>query len=130
MTEHISVLKKCPLFAGIDQGDIPGAAGLLGGPGAADAKGGIPVFRRGQAGEYGRGPGGQRTGSAGGLLGQPRHFGGGGGLGGLFGEAFVCARAETLPVSVVGHKEGSVLLIGRDPGFCRPRPPPAASTPR
>ena len=34
--------------------------------------------------------------------------------GGLFGEAFVCARAETLPVSVVGHKEGSVLLIGRD----------------
>ena len=35
--------------------------------------------------------------------------------GGLFGEAFVCARAETLPVSVVGHKEGSVLLS-------RPRP--------
>ena len=29
MTEHISVLKKCPLFAGIDQGDIPALLACL-----------------------------------------------------------------------------------------------------
>lgn len=29
MTEHISALKKCPLFAGIDQGDIPALLACL-----------------------------------------------------------------------------------------------------
>ena len=31
--------------------------------------------------------------------------------GGLFGEAFACAQAEVLPVSVTVHQEGKVLLI-------------------
>lgn len=106
MTEHISVLKKCPLFAGIDQGDIPALLACLAGPGAADAKGGIPV----SAGDRPENMGVVLAGSV--RVVQEDYWGNRAILavveaGGLFGEAFVCARAETLPVSVWGTRRGA-----------------------
>ena len=113
MTEHISALKKCPLFAGIDQGDIPALLACL------QAR-----ERRMQREEFlfsaGDRPENMGVVLAGSVRVVQEDYWGNRAIlavveaGGLFGEAFVCARAETLPVSVVGHKEGSVLLIGRD----------------
>lgn len=110
MKKCIGALKKCPLFAGIDEADIITMLDCLNAKEVGTKKNEV-VFAAGDRPEY---VGIVLDGSV--HIVQEDYWGNRMILaaievGGIFGEAFSCAEAAALPVSVLVHDSGAVLLI-------------------
>ncbi len=110
MEKFLPVLRKCPLFTQMDDGDIPGMLGCL------DA-----VVREINKGQYILAEGEPAL-FVGILLAGSAHvvkqdFYGNRSIvssvvpGDLFAESFACAGVAEMPVSVVAHEESKVMLI-------------------
>ena len=110
MKEIVSVLEHCPLFSGISPEELPGLLDCLG----AQTR---PMEKRRQifsAGQPARYLGVVLEGAV--QILQEDYFGGravlgAAGPGDLFGEAFACAGAASLPVTVLASESGSLLLL-------------------
>lgn len=110
MKKYFEVLRKCPLFNGIEDSDLLGLLGCL------DAKimsfeKKYTIFTEGSKAKY---LGIVLSGSA--QIVQMDYYGNRSILCGiepseLFGEAFACAGTESIPVSVVANEPCEVLLI-------------------
>ena len=110
MKDYFAILQSCPLFAGISPEELESMLACLGAR-RVDAGKEQPIFREGDPADF---VGvvlegavrilredfyGNRS-----VLGQVEP-------GGLFGEAFSCAGAKALPVSVVAAQPTEVLLL-------------------
>ena len=113
MEKYFDVLRKCPLFNGIDDRDMPGMLGCL------QAK--VMSFDKKYTilteGSRARHLGIVLTGTA--QIVQVDYYGNRSILCGLspseiFGEAFACAGIERLPVSVIANEPCEVMLIECD----------------
>ena len=119
MKEIVSVLEHCPLFFGISPEKLPGRLDCLGAQTRPMEKR-RPIFSAGQPARY---LGVVLEGAV--QILQEDYFGGRAvlgvaGPGELFGEAFACAGADSLPVTVLASERGSLLLLdcGRVTGPC------------
>ena len=112
MKEYLHILKACSLFRGVEEQELPGLLGCLGavaqsyGRGQAVLLEGDPADRlgivlRGSLQVVREDYYGSRS-----LLAVVHP-------GELFAEAFACAGAEHIPVSVIAAEESRVLLIDR-----------------
>lgn len=106
----MNTLSICPLFTGIDHQDMPSLLSCLQSKTKKIKKEEI-LFAVGDTPEY---VGVVLSGCV--YIVQEDYWGNRTILsavtaGGLFGEAFSCAQAESLPVSVIAHEAGEVLLI-------------------
>ncbi|GHV59262.1 Crp/Fnr family transcriptional regulator [Campylobacterota bacterium] len=110
MEKYVPILKNCPLFAGVDSGDIPHLLGCLSAKKVSYEKGGLIFIAGTKVTTVGIVLGGRvnvahdsfwgnRT-----ILAQIE-------AGGLFGEAFSCAKVDNLPVSVLAAAASDILLI-------------------
>lgn len=112
MKEFLPILKVCPLFQGIEEGQLTALLGCFGAKPASYAKNEM-VFLEGEPAQY--------VGIV--LTGQVRvlredYYGnrsiiGRVGPGQLFGESFACADVPALPVSVTAAENSRVLLVDR-----------------
>ena len=110
MKEIVSVLEHCPLFSGISPEELPGLLDCLGAQTRPMEKR-RPIFSAGQPARY---LGVVLEGAV--QILQEDYFGGravlgAAGPGELFGEAFACAGADSLPVTVLASESGSLLLL-------------------
>lgn len=110
MEDFCTVLSGCPLFKGIDPGEINALLGCLGGRLLAVSKG-EPIFLEGEA----SGPVGVLLSGSVQVV-QDDYYGNRSVLsvlepGEIFGEAFSCAGVEALPVSVIALKDSRLLLV-------------------
>jgi len=110
MKEYIDLLSKNPLFKGIDKGDIGFLLDYLSAKTKTYYKD-EPIFEAGSRPEY---VGIVLSGSA--FVLQEDYWGNRNilsniGVGGIFGEAFSCAEAAALPVSVIAKEDSVILLI-------------------
>lgn len=110
MKKYLGALKKCPLFAGFDEADITAMLSCLNAKEVRTKKNEV-VFAAGDRPEY---VGIVLEGSV--HIVQEDYWGNRMILaaieaGGIFGEAFSCAETAVLPVSVLTHDSGAVLLI-------------------
>lgn len=110
MKEIVSVLEHCPLFFGISPEKLPGLLDCLGAQTRPMEKR-RPIFSAGQPARY---LGVVLEGAV--QILQEDYFGGravlgAAGPGELFGEAFACAGADSLPVTVLASERGSLLLL-------------------
>jgi len=110
MKEYIDLLSKNPLFKGIDKGDIGFLLDCLSAKTKTYYKD-EPIFEAGSRPEY---VGIVLSGSA--FVLQEDYWGNRNilsniGVGGIFGEAFSCAEAAALPVSVIAKEDSVILLI-------------------
>ena len=110
MKEIVSVLEHCPLFFGISPEKLPGLLDCLGAQTRPMEKR-RPIFSAGQPARY---LGVVLEGAV--QILQEDYFGGrailgAAGPGDLFGEAFACAGAASLPVTVLSSESGSLLLL-------------------
>ena len=110
MKNYLEILKKCPLFAGIDVADLLAMTSCLGADTADFARGDV-IFAEG---EPARRMGLMLSGSA--QIIKTDYFGNRTILtraepGELFGESFACAQLAELPVSVVATEDSEVLLM-------------------
>lgn len=110
MKKAYDALKKCPLFAGISEKDMESLLGCLNAK-EINTKKGDAIFSAGDRPDY---IGIVLKGSA--HVVQEDYWGNRTILtdvreGGLFGEAFSCAEAAALPVSVFSHEAGAFLLM-------------------
>ena len=110
MKEFFGILQNCPLFSGVDAADAQAMLGCLNAR-KVEADKDTYIFRAGDPADFvGVVLSGAvrvvRTDFYGNqsILGQVEP-------GGVFGEAFSCAGAQTLPVSVVAAQTTSVLLL-------------------
>lgn len=110
MQEYFSVLKKSPLFAGVEERDMQALLNCLHARvrktrreeillSAGDEPVFVGVVLAGSVHIIQEDYWGNRT-----ILAAV-------GAGGIFCEAFSCAQAEALPVSVVAHEDGCILLL-------------------
>jgi CRP-like cAMP-binding protein len=102
--------KTCPLFVGIDDGDLASLLACLSGTERTYMKGEIVLF----AGSKPTAVGVVISGSV--HITKEDYFGNRNiiakiGMGGLFGEALVCAKAEAAPVTVTASEDSNVLLV-------------------
>ena len=110
MQEYDVVLKKCPLFEGIEGQDMEAMLACLGGKVLRVCKN-QTILAEGEKAEF---VGIVLTGSV--QIVKEDYFGNRSIVaqmeaGELFGESFACANVASLPVSVVAVEEGSVMLI-------------------
>lgn len=110
MKEIVSVLEHCPLFFGISPEKLPGLLDCLGAQTRPMEKR-RPIFSAGQPARY---LGVVLEGAV--QILQEDYFGGravlgAAGPGELFGEAFACAGADSLPVTVLASERGRLLLL-------------------
>ncbi len=110
MKNFYEILKKCPLFAGMDQAEIQELFACLSAKVRAIQKDEILI----SAGDKPEAIGVVLSGSV--YVIQEDYWGNRTiltaiGPGSLFGEAFSCAQAESSPVSVVARQDGDVLMI-------------------
>lgn len=110
MKEYFEILQRCPLFSGVESAELEAMLGCLNARKVATDKD-TYIFREGDPADFvGVVLSGAvrvlRTDFYGNqsILGQVEP-------GGVFGEAFSCAGAEALPVSVVAAQPTSVLLM-------------------
>ena len=110
MKEYFEILQRCPLFSGVESAELEAMLGCLNARKVAADKD-TYIFREGDSADFvGVVLSGAvrvlRTDFYGNqsILGQVEP-------GGVFGEAFSCAGAEALPVSVVAAQPTSVLLM-------------------
>lgn len=110
MKEYFEILQRCPLFSGVESAELEAMLGCLNARKVAADKD-TYIFREGDPADFvGVVLSGAvrvlRTDFYGNqsILGQVEP-------GGVFGEAFSCAGAEALPVSVVAAQPTSVLLM-------------------
>lgn len=106
----MDALNACPLFAGVKETDLPALLACLHAKKKTVQKEEI-LFAAGDPPEF---VGVVLSGSV--NIVQEDYWGRRSilahiGEGGLFGEAFSCAQAEVLPVSVIARQQGSVLLM-------------------
>lgn len=110
MKKYLNILKKCPLFCGIEDADLMRMLGCLGAVVEAfDKK--YTIFAEGSKAKY---VGIVLSGSA--QTVQIDFYGNRSiienvGAAELFGEAFACAEVESLPVSVVANEPCEVMFI-------------------
>lgn len=110
MEEYFDILKKCGLFAGIDENDLQSLLSCLSAKTVHFVKGSI-VFRSGEAiSSFGIVLSGQVQ------IYQDDYFGnrsilGNVGPSGLFGESFAFAEIKELPVSVITPTESELMFI-------------------
>ena len=110
MKEFIPMLKNCPLFQGMEEGELAGLLGCLGGRPAFVSKHDL-IFMEGEPAKY--------VGIV--LSGQAQviredYYGNRSivariGPGQLFGESFACADVAALPVSVAAAEDSRILLM-------------------
>lgn len=110
MQEYDVILKKCPLFEGIEGQDMEAMLACLGGKVLRVGKN-QTILAEGEKAEF---VGIVLTGSV--QIVKEDYFGNRSIVaqmeaGELFGESFACANVASLPVSVVAAEEGSVMLI-------------------
>lgn len=110
MKKYFEVLRKCPLFNGIEDNDLLGLLGCLGAKVMSFEKK-YTIFTEGSKAKY---LGIVLSGSA--QIVQLDYYGNRSILCGiepseLFGEAFACAETKSIPVSVVANEPCEVLLI-------------------
>lgn len=110
MKKYFEVLRKCPLFNGIDDNDLLGLLGCLDAKVMSFEKK-YTIFTEGSKAKY---LGIVLSGSA--QIVQVDYYGNRSILCGiepseLFGEAFACAETKSIPVSVVANEPCEVLLI-------------------
>lgn len=110
MEEYFDVLSQCPLFAGISQEELKSMLSCLDGRIIQTPKG-SPVFLEGEPATF---VGVVLSGKV--QILRTDFYGNRSVLmvvspGGLFGEAFACAGAETLPVSAMALENAGVLLL-------------------
>ncbi|MDR3148776.1 MAG: Crp/Fnr family transcriptional regulator [Oscillospiraceae bacterium] len=111
MSENFSVLKKCPLFAGISGSDFNPLITCLSGKLRRCSKDETIIFEGDAPGAVGI----VLSGSV--RVTKDDYFGNRNiiseiGAGGIFAEAVVCAQAEASPVSVTAAEETEVMLTG------------------
>ena len=110
MEKFLPVLRMCPLFAQVADGDIPGMLGCLGAV-VREIRKGQYVLAEGEPAIY---VGILLEGSA---YVEKQDFYGNRSIvsrvarGDLFGESFACAGVAEMPVSVVANEDGKVMLI-------------------
>lgn len=110
MKKYFEVLRKCPLFNGIEDNDLLGLLGCLDAKTMSFEKK-YTIFTEGSKAKY---LGIVLSGSA--QIVQMDYYGNRSILCGiepseLFGEAFACAGTDSIPVSVVANEHCEVLLI-------------------
>ena len=110
MEEYFEILSRCPLFHGIDRGDLAGMLSCLGGKIMEIPKGGA-VFLEGDPAQF---VGIVLSGTV--QIVRDDFYGNRSVLtavppGGLFAEAFSCAGLEALPVSAIALQASTVLLL-------------------
>ncbi len=110
MEEYFDVMSQCPLFAGISQEELKSMLSCLDGKIIQTPKG-SPVFLEGEPASF---VGVVLSGKV--QILRTDFYGNRSVLtvvspGGLFGEAFACAGAETLPVSAMALENAGVLLL-------------------
>ena len=110
MKKYFDVLKRCPLFDGINENDLPGLLGCLGARVSKfDKK--YTVFAEGNPAKY---IGIVLSGSV--QIMQMDFSGNRSIVSGaeeseIFGEAFACAEMEEIPVSTVANEPSEIMLI-------------------
>ena len=110
MDYHLEILGRCPLFAGVDPGDIPGMLGCLGARAEKKEKGSVIL----SAGEPVRWVGIVLSGAVD-ILRQ--EYDGSRRLlahltpGQLFAESFACAGVESCPVDVTAGTDAEILRL-------------------
>ena len=110
MKKYFNVIRKCPLFEGIEDNDLLGLLGCLGATVMSFEKK-YTIFTEGSRARY---LGIVLSGSA--QIVQIDYYGNRSIIheivtSELFGEAFACAETETIPVSVIANEDCEVLLI-------------------
>ena len=108
--EFLSVLKTCPLFDGVEEGDLASMLGCLGAKTTRAEKNEM-IFLEGDPARY---VGVVLSGQV--QIVQEDYYGsrsilGWAGAGELFGEAFACAGVEALPVSVLAAERSDIMLL-------------------
>ena len=110
MKRYAKTLLRCPLFRGMDEGEILRLLGCLDGRKVIFGKGAILIHEWDRPASIGIEQGRP-------LQGQQQHYYGNRTImahvtgGELFGESFACAQAEALPVSVAAVESGAALLL-------------------
>ena len=108
--EFLAVLKTCPLFDGVEEGDLSAMLGCLGAKTTRVEKNEV-IFLEGDPARYvGIVLSGQVQIVQGDYYGN-RSILGRAGEGELFGEAFACAGVEALPVSVLAAERSDIMLL-------------------
>ena len=110
MEASMEILKKCPLFHGVEETDLGAMLSCLGARGC-EAKKGQTIFREGDPAVY---VGIVLTGAI--RVIREDYYGNRSivahmGPGEVFGESFACAGVKALPVSVVAEEDCRYLLI-------------------
>lgn len=110
MKKYFELLKKCPLFEGIEENELSGMLQCLGAR-TLDVSKNQPVFLEGDPAKY---VGIVLSGSV--QVVREDYFGNRSMVAviepaELFGEAFACAGVETMPVSVIAVRDSELMLM-------------------